>query len=54
MKPFFEKYYDIVKKVVDERDREFAQAFMNALSPSFMAREEDKKKFQELLDKMSD
>ena len=54
MKPFYDKYYEIVKKVVDERDREFAQAFMTALSPSFMAREEDKTKFQGLLDKTSD
>ena len=54
MKPFFDKYYDTVKKVVDERDREFAQAFMNALSPACMAREEDKKKFEELYGNTSD
>ena len=39
MEPYFEKYYATLKRVVDSRDREFAEAFMNGLSPAFMARE---------------
>ena len=49
--PYFEKYYASIKDVVDKRDREFALVYMRDLSPSFMAREEDQKQFNELLNK---
>ena len=51
MTPYFEKYYAILKKVVDERDREFAQAFMNGMSPASLARDADETAFKELLNK---
>jgi hypothetical protein len=41
-------------KVVNERDREFAELFMQHLSPAFMARDRDLKEFQSLLDKTSE
>ena len=37
--PYFEKYYATLKRVIDTRDREFAECFMNGFSPAFMARE---------------
>ncbi len=37
--PYFEKYYAQLKRVIDTRDREFAECFMQGLSPAFMARE---------------
>ena len=49
MTPYFEKYYGIVNKIVESRDREFAEVFMAHLSPAFMAREEDNTAFGELL-----
>jgi len=39
MAPYFEKYYASIKRVIDTRDREFAESFMNSLSPAFNARE---------------
>lgn len=49
MSPYFEKYYGMVNKIVESRDREFAEVFMAHLSPAFMAREEDNTAFGELL-----
>jgi hypothetical protein len=43
--PYFEKYYAQLKRVVDTRDREFAECFMGGLSPAFMAREQDENAF---------
>ena len=54
MSPFFEKYYATVQKIVDNRDREFAEVFINGLSPSFMAREQDETAFKELLQRSTD
>ena len=54
IQPYSEKYYAILKKVVDTRDREFAEAFMNNLSPAFMAREQDESAFRELLNRTTD
>ena len=51
IQPFFDKYYNVVNKVVETRDREFAEAFMNALSPAFMARESDDAAFKDLQEK---
>ena len=47
--PYFEKYYSIVNKIVESRDREFAEVFMQSMSPAFMAREQDETAFNELL-----
>lgn len=47
--PYFEKYYAILPKIVETRDREFAEVFMQNLSPAFMARQEDAKIFNDLL-----
>ena len=41
IKPYFSKFYEVLPGIVDKRDREFAEIFMNNLSPAFMAREED-------------
>jgi len=41
-------------KIVNERDREFAELFMERLSPAFMARDRDLQEFQSLLDKTSE
>ena len=49
MTPYFEKYYSIVSKIVETRDREFAEVFMSNLSPAFMAREQDAAIFNDLL-----
>jgi hypothetical protein len=45
IEPYFEQYYSILEKVVEVREREFAESFMNNLSPAFMARETDEKTF---------
>lgn len=47
--PYFEKYYSLVNKIVETRDREFAETFTAHLSPAFMAREQDSAAFNELL-----
>ena len=52
--PYFEKYYATLKRVIDTRDREFAEVFMQGLSPAFMAREQDESAFNELLSRCSD
>lgn len=41
MAPYFEKYYATLKRVVDTRDREFAESFIYSLSPAFNARDQD-------------
>jgi len=45
IEPYFDQYYSILEKVVEVREREFAESFMNNLSPAFMARETDEKTF---------
>ena len=52
--PYFEKYYAVLKRVIDTRDREFAESFMQGLSPAFMAREQDESAFNELLSRCTD
>ena len=52
--PYFEKYYSIVNKIVESRDREFAEVFMQNLTPAFMAREQDESAFNELLKRASE
>lgn len=52
--PYFDRYYGVLEKVVNERDREFAELFMQNLSPAFMARDRDLKEFQSLLDRTSE
>ena len=47
--PYFEKYFDVLGEIVEKRDREFAERFMNIFSPAFMARESDEKAFRDLL-----
>ena len=54
MAPYFEQYYASLKRVVDTRDREFAESFMNSLSPAFNAREQDEQAFNELLGRCTD
>ena len=54
MAPYFEKYYAVLKRVIDTRDREFAESFMNNLSPAFNAREQDETAFNELLSRCTD
>ena len=47
--PYFEKYFDVLGEVVDKKDREFAEIFMNTFSPAFMARDSDEKAFRDYL-----
>lgn len=54
MAPYFEKYYASIKRVVDTRDREFAEILMNGMSPAFNAREQDETAFNELLSRCTD
>ena len=50
IKPYFSKFYEVLPGIVDKRDREFAEIFMNNLSPAFMAREEDEQAFKAMLE----
>ena len=54
MEPYFDKYYAIVEEVVAKRDREFAEMFLNALSPATLAREQDETSMTMLLEKTTD
>lgn len=49
--PYFETYYEVLPKIVETRDREFAELFMEGLSPAFMARESDEVQLQQILEK---
>lgn len=51
IKPYFDKFYKVCEKVVNEKDREYAEIFINGCSPAFMARDEDQAAFQEILDR---
>ena len=39
IEPYIEKYYAIIEEIVDKRDRNSAEVFINQLSPAFMARD---------------
>jgi len=39
----------VLENIVELRDREFAESFMNSLSPAFMARDIDEKSFGDIL-----
>ena len=39
------KYYQVLPRMVEKRDREFTEKFMNIMNPCFLAREEDEKEF---------
>jgi hypothetical protein len=54
IKPYFQKYYEVLPTIAANRDREYTTAFMNTLSPAFMAREEDKEAFKALIEKVGD
>lgn len=49
MVPFFDRYYANLKNVVETRNREFAEVYMEHLTPAFMARDEDLVQFTEIL-----
>ncbi len=49
IQPYFEKYFDVLGEVVEKKDREFAEIFLNILSPAFMARDSDEAAFREYL-----
>jgi hypothetical protein len=51
IEPYFAKYYEILPKVAETRNREFTEIFMAHLSPASMARDEDLKQFQAILEK---
>jgi len=53
IKPYFAKYYDMLQKVAESRDREFCEVFMNNLNPSFMGGDDDLAKFKEILSKVN-
>jgi hypothetical protein len=47
--PYFEKYFDVLGEVVENKPREFAEKFLNTFSPAFMARDSDEKAFRDYL-----
>ena len=49
IQPYFEKYFDVLGEIVERKDREYAEIFMNTLSPAFMARDSDEKAFRDYL-----
>ena len=49
IQPYFEKYFDALGEIVDKKDREFAEIFMNQMSPAFMARDSDEQNFRDYL-----
>mmetsp|Transcript_23446 Transcript_23446/g.36122 ORF Transcript_23446/g.36122 Transcript_23446/m.36122 type:complete len:210 (-) Transcript_23446:25-654(-) len=49
IQPYFEKYFDVMGEVVEKKDREFAEIFLNSMSPAFMARDSDETAFREYL-----
>jgi hypothetical protein len=53
LEPFFDKYYKSLQNVVATRTREFAEVYMEQLSPAFMARDEDLIQFTQILDNAS-
>jgi hypothetical protein len=42
------KYYEVLPRIVEKRDREFTEKFMNIMNPCFLAREEDEQAFKSL------
>jgi len=54
IKPYFDKYYSVVKDLVGKKDRNWSEVFIAGLSPAFMGREEDEKAFQKLHDEQND
>ena len=38
LRPFHDRYYEILPQVVEKRNREFAEIFMAHLSPAYEAR----------------
>ena len=52
--PYIEKYYAVVEEIVEKRDRNSAEVFINQLSPAFMARDEDEAAFKKLLGKRTE
>ena len=49
IEPYFDKYFDVLGEIVERKDREYAEIFMNTLSPAFMARDSDEKAFRDYL-----
>lgn len=49
IQPYFKKYFDMLGLIVDRKDREYAEAFMNTLSPAFMATDEVEQQFRDYL-----
>lgn len=49
LEPYFEKYYSLLNKTIETRNREFAEIFMNHMSPAFMARDSDLERFNQIL-----
>ena len=50
---FHERYFEMLPQVVEKRDREFVEVFMQHLSPYYLARDSDLANFQKLLDAAS-
>ena len=48
--PYFEKYYEVLPSIVCKRDRQYSETFMSMLSPAFLARQEDLKGFEAMLE----
>ena len=48
LEPYFDKYYEALPRVIESRNREFSEIFMNHMSPAFMARDSDLNRFKEM------
>jgi hypothetical protein len=50
IKGYATNYYEVLPRIVEKRDREFTEKFMNIMNPCFLAREEDETAFKTLRD----
>ena len=45
IEPYAQKYYDVLPRMVEKRDREFSEKFMVMMSFAFLSRPEDEAAF---------
>lgn len=44
------KFYEVLPRMVDKRDRQFSEVFMAHCSPAFMGRKQDEDAYKAMLD----
>lgn len=50
IEPYFAKYYEVLPRIVDKRDRQFSEVFMACCSPAFLGRKEDENAYKAMLE----